>query len=107
MSENKILTDDQYKTLMEGSHYFEQFEKIGHVNNINPFLGKLQSVYSDFYRSPLNVNCGECIKGALSKLWHHVGVKRYLLEQEALKKEPEVKPKENEQRPKEGYKKNK
>jgi hypothetical protein len=107
MAENKILSDEQYKTLMEGSNYFEQFEKTGYVNNINPFLGKLQNVYSDFYNSPLNINCNTCLTGALSKLWHHMGVKRYLLEQEAIKKESEAKLKENEQRPKEGIKKGK
>jgi len=83
MSDN-ILSDDQYNKLMEGSLYFEEYNNIGAVRTIDPrFLTKLREVYSEFYHSHLNVNCGQCIGSALTKLWHHMQIKKGILEQES------------------------
>lgn len=87
MADNKILTDEQYKLLLEGKSFFEGYEQTQYFpTTISGFLGKLQEVHNDFYHSPLNVNCGKCIGDALAKLWHHMGVKKYQLDQIELQK---------------------
>jgi hypothetical protein len=102
MADNKILTNEQYKILLEGSLYFEEYDKNQYCRSVEPrFLSRMQAVYSEFYNSPLNINCGQCVSGALSKLWYHMGVKKYQLEQE------EIKRLENEQASKAGNRKSK
>ena len=85
MTENKILSDEQYQILLEGTSYFEEYSKIAYCRSIDPrFLTRMKGVHDDFFCSPLNVNCSSCIGSALSKLWYHMGVKKYDIEQKEL-----------------------
>lgn len=77
---------------MEGSLHFQEIERNGYTRTVSPgFLGRLQEVHNDFFRSPLNVNCGQCLTAAFQKLNHHMGIKRYLLQQEEERKANELK----------------
>lgn len=106
MADNKILTDEQYKILLEGETFFEQFERVQYFpSTISGFLGKLRDVHNDFYRSPLNVNCGSCVGQALSKLWYHMGVKKGVIDK--IEAERLLKLKEDEQASKAGNRKGK
>lgn len=64
------MTEQQFNILKEHKGMFDIYEQVQTVNGAHPSMAKISEVYKELAGEYINLSCGSCIGGALTRLYN-------------------------------------